>query len=90
MAITSTFLGMEVDSVNDDVKDAMGEMANMLAGCVKTSLAAQGKDVKLSIPSAVCGDEYCLECPEAVVGVTVPFTIPEGEFMVELQLQEQA
>ena len=89
MVITSTFLGMDVDSVNDDVKDAMGEMANMLAGSVKSTLASQGKDVKLSIPSAVCGEEYCLECPEAGVGVSVPFTLPEGEFVVELQLQEQ-
>lgn len=88
-AITSTFLGMEIDDINDDVKDAMGEMANMLAGCVKTSLAKNGKDVKLSIPSAICGQEYTLECPDDGIGVIVPFSLPEGNFTVELRLQEQ-
>ena len=29
MAITSSFLGMEVDEINEDVKDAVGELANM-------------------------------------------------------------
>ena len=30
--ITGTFLGMEVEELDDDVKDAIGEIANMVAG----------------------------------------------------------
>ena len=30
--ITSAFLGMEVEELNDDVKDALGEITNMIAG----------------------------------------------------------
>lgn len=89
MAITSTFLGMEVDEVDDDVKDAIGEMANMLAGSVKTSLAENGKDVKLSIPSCIGGPEYTLDCQSEAEKVIMPFKIVAGEFLVELQLQEQ-
>ena len=89
MAITGSFLGLEVASVDDDVKDAIGEMANMLAGSVKASLTACGKDVKLSIPTAVCGKEYSLDCPEQSDWVVLPFTSAAGNFLVELQLQEQ-
>jgi len=90
MAITGTFLGIEVDTVDDDVKDAIGEMANMLAGSVKSSLSENGKDIKLSIPSAVGGEEYTFECHAAADQVLMPFKMPDGEFLVELQLQEQS
>lgn len=89
MAITGAFLGMEVTSIDDDVKDAMGEMANMLAGGIKTSLAELGRDINLSIPSAISGPEYTLECPKNDLAVIVPFKMLAGEFLVELHLQEQ-
>lgn len=87
--ITGSFLGIEVDDINDDVRDAMGEMANMLAGSVKAALGAGGQEIKLSIPSAVCGVEYTLDCPGHASGVMMPFTIEAGPFLVELRLEEQ-
>lgn len=89
MAITRSFLGMDVDEVNADVKDAIGELANMLAGSIKSMLSAGGKDIQLSIPSAVCGQEYQIDWPTGSDGVMVPFLMPEGNFLVELQLQKQ-
>ena len=32
---SGTFLGMEVAELDDDVKDAIGEIANMIAGNLK-------------------------------------------------------
>jgi len=87
MAITTCFLGMEIDSINEDVKDAIGELANMLAGSIKSVLSENGKDIQLSIPSAVHGQEYSIECLAESDWVIVPFTIPQGEFLVELQLK---
>ena len=90
MAITSNFLGMEVDQINADVQDAVGELANMLGGSLKTALSDNGKDIQLSIPSAVCGSEYTLDCStNKTSGVFVPFALPEGDFLVELQIQKQ-
>ncbi len=86
--ITSNFLGMDVDEVDDDVKDAIGELANMLAGSIKMALSDNGKDIKLSVPSAICGANYRLECRKGLERVTVPFAISEGTFLVELQLQK--
>jgi len=88
MEITSTFLGLEVEDVNEDVKDAIGEMANMLAGSVKSCFNGQGEEIKLSIPTAVCGADYKVECATDAEGVMVPFSMPAGgEFAVELRLQ---
>jgi chemotaxis protein CheX len=87
MSITSKFLFMDVEEINDDVKDAIGELANMLAGSVKTMLTETGSGIKLAIPSAICGSEYEVECLAESEGVILPFTMDEGGFLVECYLQ---
>ncbi len=87
-AVTTAFLGMDVDSIDDDVCDAVGELANMLAGAVKTALDPSGSDIKLSMPSTVYGDAYNLDCQNCGINVLVPFDLDGAEFSVELQLIE--
>jgi chemotaxis protein CheX len=87
MSITSKFLFMDVEEINDDVKDAIGELANMLAGSVKSMLTETGTGLKLAIPSAIAGTKYEVECLADGEGVIVPFNIDEGEFLVECYLQ---
>ncbi len=86
-AITSSFLGMEVEEVNDDVTDAIGELSNMLAGNIKMVLDEAGKDVTLSIPSCIYGEEYSMDCVADAEWVVMPFTIDAGTFLVELQIK---
>jgi len=87
MSITSNFLGMDVDEVNDDVTDAIGELANMLAGNIKMVLDVAGNKVTLSIPSCIHGEEYTMGCVSDADWVVVPFDTNAGQFLVELQLQ---
>lgn len=87
MSITSKFLFVDVDEINDDVKDAIGELANMLAGSVKSMLTETGTGLKLAIPSAISGTEYEVECLAESEGAIIPFRIDEGEFLVECYLQ---
>ncbi len=87
-AVTTAFLGMEVESIDDDVCDAIGELANMLAGAVKTAIDPSGSDIKLSMPSTVYGDTYSLDCLDCGISVQVPFDLDGTEFSVELQLAE--
>lgn len=88
LVITSSFLMMEVTEVDDDVKDAIGELANMVAGSIKADLTEQGQEFKLSIPSVVCGAEYEIDCLTDSEGVCMPFSIEGGEFLVEFHLQK--
>jgi chemotaxis protein CheX len=87
LKITSSFLYMDVDQIDEDVKDAIGELANMVAGSLKADLSHSGADYKLSIPSVVCGAEYQIECLAESQGGIVPFTIEGGEFVIEFHLQ---
>jgi chemotaxis protein CheX len=88
-SITSSFLGMDVDEVNEDVTDAIGELANMLAGNAKMALSQNGKDITLSIPSTISGEEYTINCALDTDRVVMPFTMGPGKFMVELQVEKQ-
>lgn len=86
MLITARFLGLSVDTFNDDVTDAFGELANMLAGGIKMFLDESGSDITLSVPSYVYGADYHVECIAESDWVVIPFESDDGEFLVELQI----
>jgi len=86
IAITERFLGLEVDSCSDDVTDAFGELANMLAGNIKMELDEFGGNISLSVPSYVFGADYHVQCVADADWIVVPFESDDGEFMVQLQV----
>ncbi len=86
-AITGSFLGIEVEEINEDVQDAIGELANMLAGNIKSALSGNGKDIELSLPSTISGEEYGIHCGDDSEITVVPFTSNGQRFYVELQLE---
>ncbi len=90
LAVTTAFLGMEVEEIDDDVRDAIGELANMLAGNIKSVLDPGGSDIKLSMPSAIYGEDYSVDCLAGAQAVTVPFTFDGLGFLVELQLRAES
>jgi chemotaxis protein CheX len=87
-AITSSFLMMDVDEINEDVHDAIGEIANMLGGNVKTILSDNGRDIDLSLPSTIAGAEYSFSSDKDVEKVIVEFDTGQGTFMVEMDLEK--
>ncbi|MGR3176706.1 MAG: chemotaxis protein CheX [Candidatus Anammoxibacter sp.] len=53
---SSGMLGMECTSIADeDVQDVIGEITNMVAGNIKTSIIKTYGDLHLSIPIVICG-----------------------------------
>ncbi|TYP00225.1 chemotaxis protein CheX [Geothermobacter ehrlichii] len=90
LAITGALLGIELDDVCEDVFDAMGEMANMIAGNVKAVLCNKGLDVSLSIPSVVSGPDFQVDSLVEGSRTVVAFDTQGGEFLVELRLEETA
>lgn len=87
--LTGDFLGVEVDEINEDVQDAMGELANMLAGSLKPFIANDGGKVDLSLPSVVHGEEYTLTVINKADWIIVPFSVSHGDFLVGLELKKQ-
>jgi chemotaxis protein CheX len=57
--ITSQMLGMEIESVDADVTDAIGEIANMVGGSFKHHFVNDGHEVRLTPPTIIdCNDTF--------------------------------
>lgn len=88
ISFTALMLGMEVSEIDDDVNDAMGEVANMVAGSFKQHLSKGGSDIQLSIPSVVNGADYNVSTGENLENITIRFTAGEEWFLVSLSIEE--
>jgi chemotaxis protein CheX len=84
LAITGAMLGMELDSLDEDVKDAIGEIANMVAGGLKDAVSSTGLHIELSIPSTVIG-KGVRTGGLASSRFVLPFTTSAGVFAVEMK-----
>lgn len=89
IGLTRDFLGVEIESINEDVQDAMGELANMIAGSLKPLISNGGKNVELSLPSVVYGEEYTMTVVAKADWIIVPFTVTHGRFLVGLEFKNQ-
>lgn len=85
---TSLMLGMEVTEVDDDVNDAMGEVANMIAGSFKQHLSKGGSDIQLSTPSVVNGSDYMVTSGSNIENITLKFAANEQWFLVSLTIED--
>ena len=68
-------------SINDDVRDALGELANMLAGNLKSVLP---HGIGLSLPSVVEGTDYSLRVCGGSLIDRMPFSGELGVIWVTL------
>lgn len=87
LAFTSSMLGMDVSEVNEDVNDALGEIANMIAGSFKHHLAKDGHEVRLSTPSVVAGKEYVISSGSLENTLTLLFDSNDEWFMISIVVE---
>ena len=81
-AFAGHFLGMPVPpAVSDDVRDVMGELANMIAGNLKCTLAP---GIRISVPSVTDGAEYSVHVCRAREVVCAGFDTDAGPFWISL------
>jgi chemotaxis protein CheX len=97
---TGRFLSMDPpETVTDDVRDVLGELANMIGGNIKSAVAA---GLRLSMPAVADGSNYGMriwgsefhrlgfECEEGPFWVTLmaiaPGESPDADQAIELSL----
>jgi chemotaxis protein CheX len=73
--ICNHLLMMEATSVNDEVLDAVGEVANMIVGNFKTMVEEElGPPLGLSIPTVIYGHNFFSRSLGSNTWVVVPFS----------------
>lgn len=82
--ITNRMLRMELTEIDDQVKDMVGEMANMVAGGAKREMEEDGYNFKLTLPTVLSGERH--EINHRVHGpkIVLPFKVASGKFYIEI------
>ena len=75
LQIASVLLEEEISEINEEVLDAIGELANMLGGAMKGRLTRAGRQLELTVPFVIAGDRYTVKRPVNATGVQIPFLL---------------
>lgn len=83
LEVYKNMLGSSPAAINDDVKDAVAELTNIIFGNAKRDLNVLGHTIAPAIPSVVTGKNH--EIRHSVKGhcICIPFESKQGKLVVE-------
>ncbi len=82
--IVSGMFGEEMKELNDEIGDAVGEIANMISGQARQKLEIQGTNLQAAIPSVVMGKDHKISHLTKQPIIALPFVTAGGEFTIEI------
>ncbi|NLE02400.1 MAG: chemotaxis protein CheX [Fibrobacter sp.] len=85
LKVVSTFVGMEIKIVGPEVADAIGELANIIAGNAKQHLTQF--NLSISLPKVIMGSGHKIASQRDVPTIVVPFNSNLGDFAMEVSLK---
>ncbi|MFA5863111.1 MAG: chemotaxis protein CheX [Phycisphaerae bacterium] len=83
--IASTFAGTALGDTDEDFSDAIGELANMIAGNAKKDI--EGLNISITTPSVVVGAGHQVKCAKIIPHLAIPCSCPAGSFVVEVGIK---
>jgi chemotaxis protein CheX len=86
LKIVSNMLGEEITEINGDIKDAVGELTNMVSGVARKKLEADGFNVIAAIPTVVSGTNHSIIHILNEPSIIIPFETDNGHFVVDVCL----
>jgi len=84
LKIVSNMLGEEITLINGDIRDAVGEITNMVSGAARKRIEAMGYSLSASIPTVVSGKEHSIMHVMGGPSVVIPFEMEGGSFVVDV------
>ena len=82
--LVSSLLGEDISELNEDCTDAIGEIANMIAGNAKTDFPSNNNSI--SVPSVVVG-KHKVTYPSGLPIISIPCKTDKGEMVIEIALK---
>lgn len=80
--IASKFAGTAITPDHADFSDAIGELANMVAGGAKSQF--EGLDISISLPSVIVGKNHNVSASKSAPRLVIPCQTDAGQFHVEV------
>ena len=88
LSTTEALLGEPVETIGDDVVDAVGEITNMIAGNAKSHL--EELEMTLALPTVIVGKNHSIRFPTKVRPIAIHFTSDWGGLTIEVGLTENS
>jgi len=88
LPIVSNMLGEEMKEMNEEIKDAVGEVTNMISGQARKRLDEQGRSLKAAIPTVIMGKDHSITHMTTHPIIAIPFSTDNGEFTIEVCFEE--
>ena len=85
--ITAGLLELTEAEVGDDLVDAIGEVANMVAGSFRTAMAAGTDGWAITMPVVTIGDHFSIKYSSDTYQVVCPYRMGAHDLYVELVVQ---
>ena len=70
--------------LNEEIKDAVGELTNMISGQARLKLDELGRSLEASIPSIITGKNHAVIHITSDPIITIPFATNDGDFTIEV------
>ena len=86
---TSQMIGEEFHDINEEVKDGVREMTNIITGNAKSTFKTRGLDIAMSLPSVIVGANHQISTPVGIQSMLVGFQTDTGSFWLEIGLKEE-
>lgn len=87
VAIVKNMLGGDIEDIIQDVKDAVGELTNMISGQARRGLSEMGYVFQAATPTVIMGANHTISHVSNSPIMAVPFTTEHGEFTVEVSFE---
>jgi chemotaxis protein CheX len=84
LRLASALLDEEITDIDEDCIDAIGEIANMIAGNAKTDFP-EGR-TSISVPSVVVG-HHKMRYPQGIPVITFPCSTDSGDLIIDLAMK---
>ena len=84
--IVNNMLGENFTEVNAEIRDAVGEITNMISGDARKRLEKDGLIITAAIPTVVYGKDHRISHVLGGPSIIIPFEIDEGPFVVDVCL----
>lgn len=77
-SIMSNMLGEEITEITNDVRDAVGELTNMISGDARRLLQQEGISLSAAIPTIVAGENHTIKHVVSGPIIVIPFQSAGG------------
>ncbi|MFH1081619.1 MAG: chemotaxis protein CheX [Pseudomonadota bacterium] len=89
LRIVTNMLGENYSDINGEIRDAVGEITNMISGVARKNLESQGLNIQAAIPTIVSGENHAILHILGGPSIIIPFQTEVGPFYVDVCMNVQ-